>query len=553
MQVAYFSRYFVVHFIARVRRGSGRPGRSGCRALRRVCHEAASEQLADAKLRAQWKEIEQLRLKVSTSAAETANLRSELALAEEKYVAELAERDRAYGEEIAVFRASVQDIASTPEAAAALERFNAGDEVGALAILDDLTKARDKARQKREQIEAAADRRRTATLALDARAKGKVTTEQAIARFVDVTKLDSGVYWDWVELVRLYQSAGRLSEARIVAQHAADTARSERDQGVALSELGDVQAKQGDIISALASYRKALGIAEALVGRYPNNALWRSDLAVSYQNVGNVQAKQGDLAAALASYRKELAIAEMLAGRDPGNTDWQRVLSKSYNKVGDIELQQGDRDAALASYRKYLTIAESLADRDPGNTDWQSDLSISYERIGEVQAKQGDLVAALASYKKYRAIAETLAGRDSGNADWQLDVAISNKKVGDLQAEQGDLNAAPASYRRYLAIMETLAGRDPSNVECQSPHPAVGSGKERSIDRLSDGNEPLSQLQLREHSLDRTAKANRNSRCWSLCVESVWTQGEAGRESHPDSCSDDRREAPEGHGQRTGN
>jgi hypothetical protein len=82
--------------------------------------QAASERLADAKLRAQWKEIEQLRLKVSTSVAESAGLRADLASAEEKYVADLAERDRAYREEIAVFRASVQDIASTPEGAAAL-------------------------------------------------------------------------------------------------------------------------------------------------------------------------------------------------------------------------------------------------------------------------------------------------------------------------------------------------------------------------------------------------------------------------------------------------
>src|SRR5580658_1078378 len=54
--------------------------------------QAASERLADTKLRAQRKEIEQLRLKVGTSAAETVSLRSELTSAEEKYVADLAER-----------------------------------------------------------------------------------------------------------------------------------------------------------------------------------------------------------------------------------------------------------------------------------------------------------------------------------------------------------------------------------------------------------------------------------------------------------------------------
>ena len=38
--------------------------------------------------------------------------------------------------------------------------------------------------------------------------QGKVTITDAIAGFEEVTPLDPGVFWDWVELGRLYQSAG---------------------------------------------------------------------------------------------------------------------------------------------------------------------------------------------------------------------------------------------------------------------------------------------------------------------------------------------------------
>jgi hypothetical protein len=54
--------------------------------------------------------------------------------------------------------------------------FNAGDEIDALAILDDLRAARDAARQKRADIESSAEGRRIATLALEARAKGKLAS-----------------------------------------------------------------------------------------------------------------------------------------------------------------------------------------------------------------------------------------------------------------------------------------------------------------------------------------------------------------------------------------
>jgi len=108
--------------------------------------QAAAEKMADARIRAQRKETESLRARVI---AGDAKLRSELTAAEEKYVAALAARDRAYAQEIAVFRAAVESIAATPEGTAALAGFNAGDEIGALGVLDDLRAARDAARKKR--------------------------------------------------------------------------------------------------------------------------------------------------------------------------------------------------------------------------------------------------------------------------------------------------------------------------------------------------------------------------------------------------------------------
>ncbi len=64
-------------------------------------------------------------------------------------MAALAKLDQAYAVEIVSLRKAVQDIAATPEGAVALARFNAGDEEGALAILDDPRKARDVAAARR--------------------------------------------------------------------------------------------------------------------------------------------------------------------------------------------------------------------------------------------------------------------------------------------------------------------------------------------------------------------------------------------------------------------
>ena len=73
--------------------------------------QAAGERVADAKVRAQRREIDELRTQVRAGAAQ---LKATLTAAEERYVAALAARDRAYAQEIAVFRAAVEDIALTP-------------------------------------------------------------------------------------------------------------------------------------------------------------------------------------------------------------------------------------------------------------------------------------------------------------------------------------------------------------------------------------------------------------------------------------------------------
>src|SRR5580704_8420434 len=141
--------------------------------------QAAEERVADATIRAERVQIDKLTAQVRTGEAQ----RAVLVAAQDHYVAQLAARDQAYSVEISVFRGAVTDIASTPDGAAALAKFNDGDEVGALSILDKLRAARDAARAKAADIESAAEGRRIAELALEARDRSKIDTTAVIARY----------------------------------------------------------------------------------------------------------------------------------------------------------------------------------------------------------------------------------------------------------------------------------------------------------------------------------------------------------------------------------
>jgi DNA-binding SARP family transcriptional activator len=165
-------------------------------------------------------------------AAEVARLQARLIEAREALVADLAARDPAYAEEITVFRREVTDIASTPEGAAALARYNAGDRSGAIATLDRLRQARGEARTAQADLESAAEARQIATLALDARGKRDPAfdTGAVIARFEEVVRLDPLQPDDWRRLAALYRDAGRsadaeTADARVVALSRSDAGR----------------------------------------------------------------------------------------------------------------------------------------------------------------------------------------------------------------------------------------------------------------------------------------------------------------------------------------
>jgi tetratricopeptide (TPR) repeat protein len=128
---------------------------------------------------------------------------------------------------------------------------------------------------------------------------------------------------------------------------------------------------------------------QRLLKAEPDAPRSQRDLSVSYNKIGDVQSAQGDLPSALSSYKQGLEIAQKLAARDPANTGWQRDLSVSYIKIGDVQSAQGDLPSALSSYKQGLEIAQKLAARDPANAQWKTDLVISLGKLASILEQQG--------------------------------------------------------------------------------------------------------------------------------------------------------------------
>jgi tetratricopeptide (TPR) repeat protein len=417
----------------------------------------------DAKCRDLQARIDALEARVKAGKAQKADL----VAAKAALVARLSDVDVTYKAEIAAFRGAVTDIASTPQGLAALARYNAGDQVGALAILDKLQAADEAARHAATAIDDAVGERRIAELALDARDKGKVTTASVIARYEAVVKLDPGVSTDWAQLDRLYQSAGRLPNALRAAETAAKTAAGDADRLGADDDVGDVLLAQGDLAGARASYEAGLALARRLAASQPTSAEAQRDLAVALERTGDAHRALGDLAGAAAAYGEELDLLRRLAAADPTNAVKQRDLAVALERAGDVSVALGELDGARKAYEEELAIARRLAAADPANADAQRDLEVALEKTSDVLDGQGELAGERSLLEETLSIARRLAAADPTSAVAERDLFVALTDLGDV-LKLGDLNVALKDYEEGLDIARRLAAGDPSDAKAQA-------------------------------------------------------------------------------------
>ena len=433
------------------------------------------ERQANALDRARQAEIAALQTRLTEAevrgASEVARLQAELIAAREALVADLAARDRAYAEEIAVFRNLVTSIASTPEGAAALARVNAGDGVGGVAAMDSLRRARAEARRARAEIEnaikEAAEAREVAAVALDLRGKSDPAfdTGAVIARYEEVVRLDPGEYNDWYQLVQLYIAAGRRAVALAAAERLEALANNDQNRSTALVFTADILLSQGDRAGALSRYQRSLEISERLSAADPASAVLARDVSVSLSKVGDVLLSQSDRDGALARYQRSLEIRERLSAADPASADLARDVSVSLNKIGDLLRSEGDLAEAVSRYQRSLAIAERLSAADPASMDLARDVSVSLERIGDVLLSEGDRAGALSRYQRSLAIAELLSAADPASVDLASNVSVSLDKIGDVLRTEGDRAGAMSRYQRSLEIREGLSAADPASAD----------------------------------------------------------------------------------------
>ena len=151
------------------------------------------------------------------------------------------------------------------------------------------------------------------------------------------------------------------------------------DRAIIFNELG----RQSQ---ALEDNREAVTLAEVLLQRFPSSVQARRSLLVAYEQsvlllAGRDVLNVGDSEQAQVYARKALAIAQMLVGLDSGNVQAQYDLAIAYAEMGD-SFRLTNFEMAGAWYRKSISLTKELAPRyGAGARHW---LAILDEGLAEV-------------------------------------------------------------------------------------------------------------------------------------------------------------------------
>ncbi len=250
-----------------------------------------------------------------------------------------------------------------------------------------------------------------------------------------------------------------------------------RELALAYQKVGNIQGNPntsnlGDTRGALATYRKALGLAERAVRRDPEGAGATRSVAVIHEKLGDTLAYRGDLNAAGEAAAAALDVFEDLAERYPDVLRHQISFAISSIKMGDLEGNPdfpnlGRSGAALATYRRAEDLLDDLSVTHPEDATVRRYRALIQERLATVLLAAGELEAATTSARESLSIRRDTASAQSGNTEAQRDVAVALEKLGDVLLRAGETESALAEIRSSFEIFGSIATADPQNASAQ--------------------------------------------------------------------------------------
>jgi tetratricopeptide (TPR) repeat protein len=248
------------------------------------------------------------------------------------------------------------------------------------------------------------------------------------------------------------QQSGEMAEARLF--------RAKGYFKVAL-----LRALLGEHHEAVAGYRQAEVLLEALAGEFPEVPDYRHKLARTLGNLGIELAKLGEEGMAETALRQGIALRTKLADDSPHEIQYRLDLANNDNDLGFLKELQQKYPEAEAAYRQALDLKEKLVAEAGALPKYHLELGRTLVNMGQLLRKQGKYAESEKAHRQ--ALNAQEAHLDNVHAtarDRQL-LANTYQGLGIALAEQKKEDEAETAFRRALEQRQRLSDEFPGVLE----------------------------------------------------------------------------------------
>jgi serine/threonine protein kinase/tetratricopeptide (TPR) repeat protein len=331
------------------------------------------------------------------------------------------------------------------------------------------TQARDQTGVERTRAEAKAEE------ALRQSTRADLERARAEGRLEDLRSLVTTLLFDLHDGIR--DLAGSVGARRLVlakaqqyleslSREAGGDAQLQRELAIAYEKTGDllhdVVGPGGADGSSLANYQKAFQLRQAIAG-WDANLPAQRDLAFSISKVGDGQFFNGQINLALADYRTALTMQEALLRRDPADTESQKIAGYIQNRRCIVIASSGDAVHAAEACRAGIAWLDPLTLLLSGDRLVRRTLAATCAAYGNLLRHMDRMPEALTYLAKASELFEALAAEQPNNVEYRRLMAYTQIYVAEALLGGGDRAGAMETYTKATASMQTLMSIDPSD------------------------------------------------------------------------------------------
>lgn len=239
-----------------------------------------------------------------------------------------------------------------------------------------------------------------------------------------------------------------------------DEALAQRSR--ALTLIGEIANRRGDLDGALARYREALAGTQEALRRSPNDAQRIFDHAQNVFWVASIDYQRGRATEAERGFRAYRELAGQLLAIDANRPEWRLEAIYADTNLGVLLIEVRRYAQAERAFTAVLSATEQLRATAPGNMSYREMESQALAYLGDARERGGRLEEAIEARERQLRLIGATTGDD---VDVRRQAVTARRALSRLFASRGDIEAGLRYLREARTLAQGLRERDPANME----------------------------------------------------------------------------------------